>query len=193
MTLLGVVAPDMTVEKGGYQQRTLEWLTEGVEIIYQVSRKLQTPVIMSGLLGGGAFKGNRPLIMLLHLILQPTETESVMMFHYPVFWSHDKKTSDVIELEERLQRQADKMLEQLRLKGANSLDKAIAEIVSWKLPLSKDDDDILTELPFTINEAEGSPQTQAMSPGGPIGNVQDATLTSEASKHTSTVKPGHDS
>ena len=42
-------------------------------------------MILSGLLGGGAFRGNRPLTVLLHYFLHDDDTP--LLIHTPIFWS----------------------------------------------------------------------------------------------------------
>ena len=46
-------------------------LAKKVLLIFAAADRLNSPVVLSGLLGGGAYRNNRPLVLLLHLLLQP--------------------------------------------------------------------------------------------------------------------------
>ncbi len=54
-------------------------------LIYVVAGKLENPPGFSGLLGAGAFRNNRPLVLLLHLPLQPPGAKWPLLCHHPIF------------------------------------------------------------------------------------------------------------
>ena len=41
-------------------------LAKKVLLIFAAADRLNSPVVLSGLLGGGAYRNNRPLVLLLH-------------------------------------------------------------------------------------------------------------------------------
>ena len=87
------------------------------------------------------------------------------------------------------------MLERLREKGVKTLEEALNEILSWNLPLSIKDSDILTALPFeTIPFGHGNPveqPTQETHQGSLISGVQEWTPAGEYSKRSPTIaSPG---
>ena len=55
-------------------------------LVFAVAAERNSPEIFSGLLGGGAFRNNRPLVLLLHLLLQPIGDRRPITFHHPMFW-----------------------------------------------------------------------------------------------------------
>merc|ERR1712228_216272 len=99
---------------------------------------------MGGLLGGGAFRNNRPLVLLLHLLLQPADSSAPLRFHHPVFWSFSCHSNQT--LQQRILTKADEMMEILRQKSVSNLRGALAEILSWKLPTSEWDNDLTSDL-----------------------------------------------
>merc|ERR1712217_576235 len=84
LTILAVDAPKM---RSKYCIDTLRMLAAKVLLIFVAADRLHSPQIFSGLLGGGAFRNNRPLVLLLHLLLQPSHDTPQLLFHHPVFWS----------------------------------------------------------------------------------------------------------
>jgi len=143
LTILAVDAPVMRHQQT-YRRPELYMLAKKITLIYAAASGLQAPLIFSGLLGGGAFRGNRPLVLLLHLLLQPCGDERPLWFHHPVFWSF--RAVGAKELEQRIVRFADALLEDLRRQGVETLGQALELILASELPLSGNDDD-LTEKP----------------------------------------------
>merc|ERR1719343_976165 len=88
MTILAVDAPVMRHLRT-YGKSELGMLAQKITLIYAAATELSAPMIFSGLLGGGAFRGNRPLVLLLHLLLQPRggERPRPVQFFHPVFKS----------------------------------------------------------------------------------------------------------
>lgn len=144
LTILAVDAPVMggqaTYEN---QKQPLEMLARKVMLIFEVAAELQSPVVLTGLLGGGAFRNNRPLVLLLHLLLQPPDNGQQVRFHYPVFWSfcHLQKT----DLEERILDWGDRWLDRMRAEGIQSLGDAINVIYGLSLPTSQNDQDLFVD------------------------------------------------
>ena len=75
LTILAINAPDLSwrEEDNGtaYDTCTLLMLTQKILLMYALAKERGSPVVFTGLLGGGAFRNNRPLVLLLHLLLQP--------------------------------------------------------------------------------------------------------------------------
>ena len=139
-TIIAVDAP-MMKQKKEYNNADLKMLAKKTILIYEVARHLNAPVIFSGLLGGGAYRGHRPLTLLLHLVLQPHGCSSHLKFHHPIF--EEFSGYAVSQLEQQMLSIADKMLEVLREKAVATLQGALEEILSWGLWTSNCDSDIL--------------------------------------------------
>ena len=139
-TIIAVDAPRMKRKKE-YNDADLKMLAKKIILIYEVARHLNAPVIFSGLLGGGAYRGHRPLTLLLHLVLQPHGCSSHLKFHHPIF--EEFSGYAVSQLEQQMLSIADKMLEVLREKAVATLQGALEEILSWGLWTSNCDSDIL--------------------------------------------------
>jgi len=56
----------MRGQQQSYEPPKLHMLAKKVTLIFAAAAELDSPMIFSGLLGGGAFRGNRPLVLLLH-------------------------------------------------------------------------------------------------------------------------------
>ena len=138
-TIIAVDAPRMQ-GKVKYNDADLKMLAKKTILIYEVARHLNAPVIFSGLLGGGAYRGHRPLTLLLHLLLQPHGCSSHLKFHHPIFEAFGDYA--VSQLEQTMLSSADKMLEVLRKKNVATLQDALKVIFSWKLCTSNCDRDI---------------------------------------------------
>lgn len=142
LTILAVDAPVMG-GKVTYEKEPLEMLARKVMLIFEVAEELQSPVVLTGLLGGGAFRNNRPLVLLLHLLLQPPDSGQEVRFHYPVFWSFcHLETTD---LEERILEWGDRWLDHMRQAGVRSLADAIDVIDRLDLPTSQNDQDLFVD------------------------------------------------
>ena len=138
-TIIAVDAPMMKWKKE-YNDADLKMLAKKTILIYEVARHLNAPVIFSGLLGCGAYRGHRPLTLLLHLLLQPHGCSSHLKFHHPIFEAFGDYA--VPQLEQTMLSNADSMLEVLRKKGVATLQDALEAILSWRLCTSNYDSDI---------------------------------------------------
>mmetsp|Transcript_21641 Transcript_21641/g.60059 ORF Transcript_21641/g.60059 Transcript_21641/m.60059 type:complete len:203 (-) Transcript_21641:128-736(-) len=136
-TVLAVDAPIMR-RHSTYSQDTLEMLAKKVLLIFAVADQLESPRIFSGLLGGGAFRNSRPLVLLLHLRLQPPGENRPLLFHHLVFWSF---TGRVSRPWSSACRRDDGILRQ---QGVLTLGDALSHILRWYLPLSHDDTDLVS-------------------------------------------------
>ena len=139
-TIIAVDAPMMKWKKE-YNDADLKMLAKKTILIYEVARHLKAPLVCSDLLGGGAYRGHRPLTLLLHLVLQPHGCSSHLKFHHPIF--EEFSGYAVSQLEQQMLSIADKMLEVLREKAVATLQGALEEILSWGLWTSNIDSDIL--------------------------------------------------
>ena len=144
LNIIAVDAPSMRHESkyDRYNEQLLRTLAKKTVLIFEVAHPLGAPSVYSGLLGGGACRGNRPLAMLLHLLLQTHDTD--LKFHHPIFWACSPPYS-VGFLERRLTCIVDGMLAELRYKAVATLEDALQVIISWGLPTSHDDCDIVKE------------------------------------------------
>lgn len=138
LTILAVDAPHMRWD--GYTKDSLGWLAKKVLLIFEVAEQLDSPVILSGLLGGGAFRNNRPLVLLLHLLLQPFGSERRLLFHYPVFWSFCGEPIHV--LEQSILSWADVYLQELRRREVRTLEEVLRFVLESGLALSHFDRDL---------------------------------------------------
>lgn len=146
LTVLAIYAPTIknpVWSRIDYSREGVEELAQSLSFIFQVGRKFQPPKILSGLLGGDTFNGNRPLLVLLHLLLEPTTDTIPLDFHYPILWQAGGRPTD--ELETATLRIVDDMLQRIENSGAGNMDEAIGEILSWKLQLNRKDADLIGE------------------------------------------------
>ena len=139
LTIFAVDAPNMA-RQFSYAWSTLGMLSQKVALIFGAGATLRAPMIYSGLLGGGAFRNNRPLVLLLHLLLQPSSDALHVTFHHPVFWSFSDEPIDT--LQDRILEYADIMLEAMHEEGIQTLGEALDKIMRFKLPLSENDADL---------------------------------------------------
>mmetsp|Transcript_117165 Transcript_117165/g.303993 ORF Transcript_117165/g.303993 Transcript_117165/m.303993 type:complete len:487 (+) Transcript_117165:55-1515(+) len=142
LTILAVDAPVMR-NRETYGRSELYMLAKKVTLIFAAASTLEAPLIFSGLLGGGAFRNNRPLVLLLHLLLQPCGDERPLWFHHPVFWSFGGV--EARELEHHILHFADVLLEDLQRQGVATLGEALELILASALPLSESDGDLAQE------------------------------------------------
>jgi len=159
-TVLAVNAPQLggrnrwSGRVEGYNRESLEMLTTKIGLMYAVAVQLRSPRILGGLLGGGAFRNNRPLVLLLHLLLQPRDI--AMDFHYPIFWSFCG--CPIKELEEAVLTRADNMLENLRAQGVQNLGDVLEVLLRSDVPSSDMDDDLASSYAL-IERAGAQPAT----------------------------------
>ena len=97
VSVLAVDAPNMN-RRTTYDYATLWHLTNKVVTLLYLARG--HPSVYTGLLGGGAFRGNRPLVLLLHYVLQYLADGSEIRFHLFVTESYSWLTS--VEIEKRI-------------------------------------------------------------------------------------------
>jgi len=142
LTILAVDAPQMGRGRG-YGEDELCMLAKKVLLIFEVAEQMSCPVILTGLLGGGAFRNNRGLVLLLHLLCQKRDSQKVVYFHHPIFWSFCKLTEQ--ELEENVKRSADAWLELLTAEKVTTLEGALRILLDSRLPLSNYDADLVPD------------------------------------------------
>ena len=125
-----------------YTKASLEQLFKKIFLVYAQAGKMSTPMIYTGLLGGGAYRGNRPLALAIHLMLQPILREwTKVKFHYPVFQAFGKL--EIEEMEERILIKADQILAHLKAKGAYTIGAALEELLTMNLVTSSYDGDLV--------------------------------------------------
>ena len=154
LTILAVDAPVMR-DDNFYEGKAVMMLAKKTWLVMEIAQQLRAPRIFSGLLGGGAFRGNRPLVLLLHLLLQEAVDDPIcVMFHYPIFWSFSQWTIE--QLQDAVLIQADNMMQMLRDASVHTFEEALEQIITWKLPTSHDDGD----LSFQVRPYHAAPEHQ---------------------------------
>ena len=138
MTVIAVNAP---VVHRRYDAASLQMLACKIALVYAAAIKLHSPVIFTGLLGGGAFRNNRPLVLLLHLLLQPSHVHCAVEFHHPIFMAFSYLST--AQLEQAVLDRADILLHALVLEGVHTIGDALDVIESWNLPTSHHDLDLI--------------------------------------------------
>jgi len=150
--ILAVDAPVMRPKMAEYCPKSLAMLARKILLIYEVASALDCPMIFSGLLGGGAFRNNRPLVLLLHMLLQPREGQPEVVFHYPIFWSFCRRS--IPDLEESVVSLAGDLMEKLRAQGVRTLDEALQLLLDWGLSTSQNDDDLNIPVPMKTGHSK---------------------------------------
>ena len=118
VTIIAVDAPNM-IKMDSYDDCSVRMLARKILLIFGVAQTLGSSKVFTGLLGGGAFRGNRPLILLLHLLLQPFEGSPDLKFHYPILASFFDR--GIQELEAYTLEICDNMLQALQHKKVTML------------------------------------------------------------------------
>ena len=137
-TVIAVNAPVVWMR---YNPASLQMLACKIALIYAAAHRLHSPLIYTGLLGGGAYRNNRPLVLLLHLLLQPDHNQYAVEFHHPIFWAFGHLPT--ARLEQCLLDKADILLYALAQANVDTLGDALDTIASWDLPTSHSDLDLL--------------------------------------------------
>ena len=147
MDILAVNAPPMR-DYAGYGHDQLLMHFRKHLLIYGVAEKKRPPLILTGLLGGGAFRNNRPLGLLLHLVMQPKAGYSHdplvpnVIFHHPILASYTGGAT-TCDLERLLLDQADRLMEDVTRSGCKTISDLVHLVLTANLPLSKNDEDLL--------------------------------------------------
>jgi len=145
LTILAVDAPQMGRGRC-YDRESLRMLAKKVLLIFEVAEAKASPCVLTGLLGGGAFRNNRGLVLLLHLLCQRPDSTIPVYFHHPIFWSFSDLSE--AELEENVKKSADNWLEALRSSEpqVTTLGEALDYLFSKRLPLSNYDEDLVLRI-----------------------------------------------
>ena len=69
-----------------YDSDSIQSLAAKIVLIFHAARSSGCPILCSGLLGGGAFRGNRPLTLMLHMLVK-TILPVPLQFHLVVMHS----------------------------------------------------------------------------------------------------------
>ena len=67
MTVIAIDAPHLHKQQYYTKQQVL-WLARKIKMAYLCAIRLECSTILTGLLGGGAYRGSRPLVLLLHMV-----------------------------------------------------------------------------------------------------------------------------
>merc|ERR1711920_386132 len=126
LVIVAVDAPDMKRDyKRGYNKKSIDMLARKVYMCFAVQDELRCPEMLSGLLGGGDFLGNRALVLLLHCLFQ---TDQKVIFHNPIFGKHGS------ELEPMVAPKAEEMMVRLRKRRVRTIGEALEKILNWNIP-----------------------------------------------------------
>ena len=122
----------------GYDRASLSALVCKILLVYASAAQLNSPVIYTGLIGADAVHNNRPLILLLHLLLEPPGNTRPIIFHHPVLRVHGAST-----LHERtILRRAVSLLATLRAARVRYVHDALEQVLAWQLPTCWHDSDL---------------------------------------------------
>jgi len=134
LVIVATDAPDFKRTFRQYDETSLQFLARKVYMCFAIQKLLDCQNMYAGLLGGGDFRGNRPLVLLIHLLLHTGDRQ--VSFHSPIF------SKDSRWLEPEVAKRADEMLERLRQQDIRTLGEALQEMCSWNLALSTGDADL---------------------------------------------------
>ena len=138
-TVLAVDAPFMRLAYG-YDRASLCTLVCKIILVHATAIQLNSPAIFTCLIGADAFHNNRPLILLLHLLLAPHGSNRPVIFHHPVLCQPG--FSSASRHERAILLRADEYLSALRSARVRSVQDAIEHILAWNLPTSWLDHDL---------------------------------------------------
>ena len=139
MTVLALDAPPLRLAYG-YDRASLSALVCKVLLVYATAVKFDSPVIYTGLIGAEAVHNNRPLILLLHLLLEPPGNTRPIIFHHPVLRAHGSSSPTLHE--RTILRRAITFLAALRAARVRYVHDALEHILAWQLPTSWQDRDL---------------------------------------------------
>ena len=117
----------------------VQFLATKILLLFYAARTLGCPSISSGLLGGGAYRGNRPLVLVLHMIIKAS-LPVPLRFHLTVLRSFSSHPPQVLQM--RIRMVAESMLRRLFQTEISTMDHAITLLLSSPLPSSHDDADV---------------------------------------------------
>mmetsp|Transcript_21769 Transcript_21769/g.40027 ORF Transcript_21769/g.40027 Transcript_21769/m.40027 type:complete len:371 (-) Transcript_21769:154-1266(-) len=154
MAIVAVNAPRV---RGGYSETSLQMLIGKIVLLFAVATQLECPMVLGGLLGCGAFRNNRPLVLALHLLLQPHGI--ALRFHLPIFASAGPQTTG--ELEEEVLARAESILDHLRSTFAAHDMVAVEDVLGYlsrcELPTSNMDADLVSYYPLAVPPTPATP------------------------------------
>ena len=138
-TVVAVDAPDLkNTRRWSSPEAAMHQLAKKIYLLIRTTQELgEGQTLLTGLLGGGAFRNNRPLVLLLHLLMQQDQR---MIFHNTVFTSFSAASTQA--LEDRIEGQAAMWLARLRALEPATMRHALHIIAAWELPSSTDDGDL---------------------------------------------------
>ena len=93
----------------------------------------------TGLIGGGSYRGNRPLILALHQLLAPPQLH--VCFHLAIFGSHSRLSVDTIV--HAIQRRARQICTMITRDSVRTIDQLIQHLQQKWWMTSTDDADIM--------------------------------------------------
>ena len=145
LVVLAANAPNFNNRPKKYTKVALDMLIRKVHLIFMVAREKRSPMVLSGLLGGGAYRGNRPLVICLHMLFH--EQLFPLKLHVPVFESYSSYPVEIIF--HVIIAKAIELLNKIRQSCVTrntsvlSLNELVELLYSFNLPTSHYDNDIL--------------------------------------------------
>lgn len=139
-TVMAVTGPRMGGAAFHGRGAIMEMLGK-VWLIRKVAMQLGAPVVLSGLLGGGAFRGNRCLALVAHRLVWKGRGGPPLVFHVPS--PHSFSSIPAEEVRGRICWIAGRMVDGLREAGVCTLRQAAGVMEGWWLPTSHYDWDVV--------------------------------------------------
>jgi len=137
LNIIAVDAPVMNAYRQ-YNMESMEMLAAKVYLCFRTGADLGCPQMLTGLIGGGAFRGNRPVTLVLHMLLDDGSMN--INFHHPIFWSFCNLPKE--ELERRVVQEASVMMNKLRECNVQTLGQALQLLVRMGVSTSEGDADL---------------------------------------------------
>ena len=141
LVVLAADAPRIRSATCGLEE--VQLLATKVLLLFYAAHAMGCPSLSSGLLGGGAYRGNRPLVLALHMAIGAS-IPVPLRFHLTVLRSFSRHPPPVLQM--RIRMVAEAMLRRLSLSGVSTLDRAVALLSSTQLPNSHNDQDVADDV-----------------------------------------------
>ena len=141
LVVLAADAPRIRSTTCGHED--VQLLATKVLLLFYAAHTMGCPSLSSGLLGGGAYRGNRPLVLVLHMVIKAS-LPVPLRFHLTVLRSFSRHPPPVLQM--RIRMVAEAMLRRLFQAKVTTLERAIALLSSSPLPSSHNDEDVADDV-----------------------------------------------
>ena len=172
-SLVVLAADAPRVRSASCGREDVQLLATKILLLFYAAHTMGCPSLSSGLLGGGAYRGNRPLVLVLHMIIKAS-LPVPLRFHLTVLRSFSRHPPPVLQM--RIRMVAESMLRRLFQAEVSTMGHAITLLLSSPLPSSHNDEDVSDEVcrywevPFPSGP---SPLAQLPSHSGPPSPLDD--------------------